>query len=110
MSSYTEALKIYNKYSSIDCSSLLYNIANIYFNCQMYDTSEKYYEQAILERQLKKPNEKMLLYHAYSKLSAAQIRQRKCKDALENLGKALKLAENGCGDALEILRQCAYVK
>lgn len=47
MNSYKEALKIYNQYTDVDCSSLLYNIANTYFNCQMYEVSEKYYDQAI---------------------------------------------------------------
>lgn len=36
MNSYKEALKIYNKYPEVDSSTLLFNIANTYFNCQMY--------------------------------------------------------------------------
>jgi hypothetical protein len=78
MNSYNEALKIHSRHGSTDTSSLLYNIANIYFNCQMFDVSERYYQQAILEREAKNPQDKMLLFHAFSKLSHAQIKQRKC--------------------------------
>jgi tetratricopeptide (TPR) repeat protein len=48
MNSYNEALKIYGRHAATDTSSLLYNIANVYFNCQMFDVSERYYQQAIL--------------------------------------------------------------
>lgn len=48
MNSYNEALKIYSRHASTDTSSLLYNIANVYFNCQMFDVSERYYQQAII--------------------------------------------------------------
>ena len=50
MNAYNEALKIYNKYTSIDSSSLLCNIANLYYKCQMFSVSETYYEEAIIER------------------------------------------------------------
>jgi tetratricopeptide (TPR) repeat protein len=109
MNSYNEALKIYGKSAGTDTSSLLYNIANVYFNCQMFDVCERYYEQAILEREAKNPLDKVLLFHAHSKLSLAQIEQRKCPQALGNLHKALKLAASS-GEAVELLRQCAYVK
>ncbi len=97
MNCYNEALKIYGKSVGTDTSSLLYNIANVYFNCQMFDVCERYYEQAILEREAKNPHDKVLLFHAHSKLSLAQIEQRKCGEALGNLHKALKLAVGRSG-------------
>ncbi len=81
MNSYNEALKIYSRYSATDISCLLYNIASIYFNCQMFDVSERYYHQAILEWEAKHPTDKdkTLPFQAYSKLSLTQIEQKKCK-------------------------------
>lgn len=39
MNSYSSALKIYSKFNQVDSSSLLNNIANIYFNSEMYEIS-----------------------------------------------------------------------
>lgn len=81
MNSYRQALAIYSKYKYIDLSPLLNNIANIYFNSAMYDIAEKYYIDAINERKSKKPDGKHLLYHAYYKLSLAQMSQEKYKES-----------------------------
>jgi Tfp pilus assembly protein PilF len=66
----------------------------------MFDVCERYYEQAILEREAKNPNDRGLLFHAYSKLALAQVQQKKCREALENLNKALKLTDGGTGNPL----------
>lgn len=100
MNAYSSALKIYSKFQEVDCAPLLANIANTYYNCHMYPVAEKYYLEAITERKNKKPNDKHLLYHAYHKLSLAQIHQSQFKEAAESLDKALKLAEHGYGDTV----------
>lgn len=92
MNSYSSALKIYSGLQEVDCSPLLNNIANIYFNSEMFAIAEKYYLEALAERENKRPEAKELIFYAHYKLGLAQMKQFKYTQALENLGKALKLA------------------
>jgi tetratricopeptide (TPR) repeat protein len=109
MGAYSEALKIYLKYPEVDCSPLFANIANLYFSCKMFSVAEKYYLEAIAERKNKKPHAKHLLYHAYHKLGLAQTEQRKFSEANDSLRKAVRLAQSGFGDAMEVLGEAAMV-
>ena len=81
MGAFGQALQLYGRRSA-DCSSLLYNIANLYQKCAMHGVAEKYYSEAVAELRRRQPNEHARAYHALYKLGQAQVEQEHYGDAL----------------------------
>lgn len=110
MNSYSEAIKVYSRFKDFDCSLLIANIANVYSNCQMYAVAEKYYQDAVAERKAKNPKKKEMIDQIYRQLSLSQEKLQKYTEALDSIGKALEMAEQGYGNIIEILYQQARLK
>ena len=77
LKSFSEALKIYQKYPEIDCSNLLNNLGTLYFKSGMYDTAANYFSESINTRKLKSPENEDMLYFSYFKMGQCLKKSKK---------------------------------